>query len=123
MRYVDGYVLAIPKKNIKAYKKMAVTGGKIWKKHGALVYVESVADDLDSVKKWGGFPFAAAMKLKKGETVIFAYIVFKSRKHRDLVNAKVHRDPFMSQPKYKDLPMPFEMKRMAYGGFEMIVDA
>ncbi|MBP7114307.1 MAG: DUF1428 domain-containing protein [Candidatus Peribacteraceae bacterium] len=121
MRYVDGYVLAVPKKNLKAYKEMAALGGKVWMKHGALSYTEAVEEDLTSVKEWGGYPFPKTVNLKKGEVVVFSYIVFKSRKHRDQVNAKVHSDPFMNESKYKDQPMPFDMKRMAYGGFETFV--
>ncbi len=120
MRYVDGYVLAVPKKSLKAYKKMAADAGKVWIKHGALSYTEAVGEDLTSVQQWGGYPFPDTVKAKKGEIVIFAYVVYKSRKHRDQVNIKVHKD--MSDSKYKDMPMPFDMKRMAYGGFDMIVD-
>lgn len=121
MRYIDGYVLVVPNKNLKAYKKMAAAGGKVWMKHGALAYVESIGEDLSSVKKWGGLPFPDMAKAKKGETIVFSYIVFKTRKHRDSVNAKVHADPFMNES-MKDMPMPFEMNRMAYGGFTTIVD-
>jgi alkaline phosphatase len=120
MRYVDGFVIAIPKKNLKAYKQMAAVGGKVWMKHGALQYVEAIGEDLLSVKQWGGLPFPDMAKTKKGEIVVFSYIVYKSRKHRDQVNAKVHKDPFMNQDKYKT--MPFEMSRMAYGGFTTLVD-
>jgi uncharacterized protein YbaA (DUF1428 family) len=122
MRYIDGYVLPVPKKNLKAYKKMAQVAGKIWKKHGALKYVEAVAEDLASVKEWAGYPFPKTVKAKKGETVVFAFVVYKSRAHRDSVNKKVMNDPHMSPDSMKDKPMPFDMKRMAYGGFETIVD-
>ena len=115
MRYVDGYVLPVPKKNLKAYLRMARMGEKMWRKHGALDYMECVGDDLKP--KWG-LPFARMMKLKPGETVVFSYIVFKSRAHRDRVNAKVIRDmSSMSMPK----DMPFDMKRMVYGGFKAAV--
>lgn len=120
MRYVDGYVLPIPKKNLPAYTKMAQLGGKIWMKHGALEYVECVGDDLKATK-WAP-SFTKVIKLKKGETLVFSYIVFKSRAHRDSVNAKVMKDPSMSPDSMKDKPMPFDMKRMAYGGFKAIVD-
>jgi uncharacterized protein YbaA (DUF1428 family) len=121
MHYVDGYVLAVPKKNLKAYKKMASAAGKAWMKHGALSYTEALGEDLVSVKQWGGYPFPDAVKAKKDEVVIFSYVVYKSRKHRDQVNAKVHKDPFMNAH-CEDKPMPFDLKRMAYGGFETIVD-
>src|SRR5688500_7305870 len=93
MKYVDGYVLPVPKKNIQAYRRIAQKAGKIWRKHGALDYKECVGDDLNV--KWG-VPFSRTMKLKAGETVIFAYVVFKSRAHRDRVNAKVMKDPQLS---------------------------
>ncbi len=121
-RYVDGYVLPVPKKSLKAYKKMAQLGGKVWMKHGALQYVESVGEDLRSASKWGCLPFSKMAKAKANETVVFAFIVFKSRKHRDTVNAKVMKDPAMDPSKHKDEPMPFDMKRMAVAGFETIVD-
>jgi uncharacterized protein YbaA (DUF1428 family) len=121
MRYVDGYILAVPKKNLAAYRKMAAMGGKIWRKHGALDYKECVSEDM--YPKEVTFPFPKAMKLKPDELVIFSYIVFKSRAHRDAVNAKVMKDASMNNPQYKDKPMPFDMKRMVYGGFDVIVDA
>ncbi|OGJ56130.1 RNA signal recognition particle [Candidatus Peribacteria bacterium RIFCSPHIGHO2_01_FULL_51_35] len=123
MRYIDGFVIPIPKKNVKAYLKMAKLGGKLWKKYGALEYIEAVGDDLPS--NMGGMAFASfpkIAKVKKGETVVFSFIVYKSRKHRDQVNAKVMKDPAMSEDNFKDKPMPFDMKRMSYGGFQAIVD-
>lgn len=120
MRYLDGFVLPVPKKNLAAYRRMAQKAGKVWRKHGALDYKECVGDDLNP--KWA-VPFPKIAKLKPGETVVFAYIVFKSRAHRDRVNAKVMKDPFMNDPEYKDKPMPFDVKRMAYGGFKVLVDA
>lgn len=120
MSYVDGYILPIPKKNLKTYRAMAQLGGKVWRKHGALDYKECVGEDLKTA--WG-MPFGKILKLKPGETVIFAYIVFKSRKHRDTVNKKVMKDPLMNDPEFGDKPMPFDMKRMAYGGFSVLVDA
>jgi len=117
MRYVDGYVIPIPKKNLKTYIRMAKMGKKLWMKHGALDYKECVAEDLKP--KWG-MPFSKAMKLKPGETVIFSYVVFKSRAHRDSVNAKVMKEV----EKAGDMTeMPFDMKRMVYSGFNIIVDA
>jgi uncharacterized protein YbaA (DUF1428 family) len=117
-KYVDGFVLAVPKKNLPAYRRMAREAGKVWRKYGALDFKECVGDDL--TPKGFPFPFTKAIKMKPGETVVFSYIVFKSRAHRDRVNAKVMKDPFMA--KYEDKPMPFDMKRMAYGGFKVIVD-
>lgn len=119
-KYVDGFLLVVPEKKMEDYKKMAQLGKKLWKKYGALDYKECIADDLRP--KWVTFTFDKAAKAKKGEVVIFSYIVFKSRKHRDEVNAKVMKDPLMNDPKQKDKPMPFDMKRMAYGGFTVLVD-
>ena len=119
MRYVDGYVLPIPKKNLQAYARMARKAGKVWRDHGALDYKECAGDDL---KVKFGVPFPRRMKVKPGETVVFSYIVFKSRAHRDRVNAKVMKDPrlaSMMDPK----KMPFDVKRMVYGGFKVLVDA
>jgi uncharacterized protein YbaA (DUF1428 family) len=116
MSYVDGYILPVPKKKVGAYKRMAEMGRKAWTKHGALDYKECVGDDL--VAKWGK-PFARMMKLKPGETVVFAYIVYKSRAHRDAVNKKVMKEMNdMGGPK----DMPFDMKRMVYGGFKTLVE-
>ncbi len=115
MRYVDGYVLPVPKKNLKAYLRMARMGKAVWLKHGALDYKECVGDDLEV--KWGT-PFSRMMKLKRGETVVFSYVVYKSRAHRDRVNAKVMKDmQAMGAPK----DMPFDVKRMVYGGFKVLV--
>lgn len=121
MPYVDGFVLAVPKKKLKAYAKMAQFAGKIWKEHGALEFRECVGDDL--AVKWG-VPFTKTITVKPGETVIFSYIVFQSRAHRDQVNAKVMKDPRLSKQMegMKDEEMPFDTKRMAYGGFKTIVD-
>lgn len=115
MQYVDGYVLPVPKKNLKAYLRMARMGEKVWRKHGALDYKECVGDDLKT--KWG-MPFTRMMKLKAGETVVFAFIVFKSRTHRDRVNAKVMQE-MANACAPKD--MPFDAKRMVYGGFKASV--
>ncbi len=118
MRYVDGFVLPMPKKNLAAYKRMAKLASKIWRKHGALQYCECVGDDL-AIK--GMVPFPKMVKTKPGETVMFAWIVYKSRAHRDQVNAKVMKDPQIQKMCAKK--MPFDCKRMAYGGFEVIVEA
>ncbi len=118
-RYVDGFVLPVPKKNMAAYRRMAQTAGKVWRDHGALEYIEGVADDVKP-GKWTSFP--QSVKLKKGETVVFAYIVYKSRAHRDHVNAKVMKDKRMASmmdPK----AFPFDGKRMFWGGFKVLVDA
>ena len=115
MRYIDGYVLPVPKKNLKAYFRMARMGERVWRKHGALDYKECVGDDLKP--KWGS-PFPRMMKLKPGETVVFSYIVFKSRADRDRVNAKVMKDLANIGPPED---MPFEMERMVYGGFKVLV--
>lgn len=116
--YVDGYVMVVKKKNLKAYRQMAQAGFKIWSKYGALDYKECVGDDL-KIKM--GLPFARLLKLKPGDVAVFSYIGYKSRAHRDTVKAKVMKDPFMNDPKWKDKPMPFDMKRMAYGGFKVLV--
>ena len=115
--YVDGYVLPVPKKNLQTYRRIAQKAGKVWREHGALAYVESVADDVKP-GKYTSFP--QSVKLKKDEVVWFSWIVFKSRKHRDQVNARVMKDPrlaTMMDPK----DMPFDMKRMIYGGFSVLV--
>ncbi|MGH2574383.1 MAG: DUF1428 domain-containing protein, partial [Ignavibacteria bacterium] len=112
MKYVDGYVLPVPKKNLQAYRRMAQGAGKVWRKHGALDYKECVADDLQT--KWG-VPFPKTFKLKPGETLIFSYIVFKSRAHRDSVNSKVMKEMSESMKEMENKPMPFDMKRMVYG--------
>jgi uncharacterized protein YbaA (DUF1428 family) len=117
MKYVDGYVLPVPKKNLKAYIRMARLGEKMWRKHGALDYKECVGDDLKT--KWGT-PFPRMMKLKPGETVVFSYIVFKSRAHRDQVNAKVMKE--MDKMGFDPKDMPFDVKRMVYGGFKAVVE-
>jgi uncharacterized protein YbaA (DUF1428 family) len=117
MSYVDGFVLAVPKKNLKAYRRMAMLGKKAWLKHGAVDYKECAGDDL---KAKMGTPFTGMMKLKPGETVVFAYIVFKSRAHRDRVNAKVIKEMEAMGGMPKE--MPFDMKRMVYGGFKTIVE-
>ena len=118
MPYVDGYVLPVPKKNLPAYRRMALKAGKIWREHGALEYRECVGDDLN-VKF--GVSFPKTIKLKPGETVVFSWIVYKSRADRDRVNAKVMKDPRLAKmmdPK----SMPFDCKRMVCGGFKILVD-
>jgi len=119
MHYVDGYLLPLPKKNLKAYKGLAKKASKIWREHGALSYCEAVADDIGV--KWG-FPFTKLLKLKRGETAVFAYIVYKTRAHRDRVNAKVMSDPRLNDMCNPD-SMPFDCARMSMGGFKAIVEA
>lgn len=119
MRYVDGFVLIIQKKNLDAYKKLATKGGKLWKKHGALEYMETVGDDMQPDMGGMALTFPKLTGLKPNEIPVFSYIVFKSRKHRDQVNAKVMKDPAMNPDKQE---IPFDMSRMAYGGFQAIVD-
>lgn len=116
--YVDGFVLPLPKKNLAAYKRISTKAGKIWLEHGALEYRESVGDDLNHKGAW---PFAKTVATKPGETVVFSWIVYKSKAHRDQVNKKVMKDARilgMMDPK----DMPFDDKRMAYGGFKTIVN-
>ncbi len=113
--YVDGFVLPVPKKNVAAYRRMAKQAGRVWKKHGALEYVEAVADDVKPGKHTS---FPQSVKAKKDETVVFAYAVYKSRKHRDQVMKKVMADPSMQvDPK----SFPFDGKRAFWGGFKPIV--
>jgi uncharacterized protein YbaA (DUF1428 family) len=116
-RYVDGFVVPVPKRNIDAYRRIARKAGKIWREYGALEYRECVADDVE-MGKLTSFP--RSVKVKRGETVVFSWIVYKSRAHRDRVNAKVMKDPRLTEMDPTD--MPADMKRMIYGGFEVIVD-
>jgi uncharacterized protein YbaA (DUF1428 family) len=120
MPYVDGYLIPIPKKNLRAYRTMARKAGKIWREYGALEFRESVADDLQP----GGIkmPFDKLAKVKRGETVLFSWIVFKSRAHRDRVNAQVMKDPRIGKMMLSPKDNPFDVKRMSYGGFTMLVD-
>jgi len=120
--YVDGFVFAVPRKNLAAYKKIASEAGKVWMKHGALEYKECIGDDMnDNMAAKNGATFPKMTRLKDDELVGFSYIVYESKKHRNEVNKKVMQDPFMNDPKMKDKPMPFDMKRMSYGGFKTIV--
>ena len=117
MSYVDGFLLAVPKKKLPAYRRIAAKAGKIWMEYGALAYVESAAEDVKPGKLTS---FPQSVKLKSGETVVFSYIVFKSRADRDRINKKVMKDPRLADmmtPK----AMPFDLKRMVYGGFKVIV--
>ena len=116
MPYVDGFVLPVPKKKVQAYKRLAQKAGKVWKEYGALEVRECVADDVKMGKLTS---FQRSVKLKPSETVIFSWIVYKSRAHRDRVNAKVMKDKRISGMDMKD--MPFDAKRMIYGGFKVMV--
>jgi uncharacterized protein YbaA (DUF1428 family) len=119
MRYVDGFLIPVPKKNLGTYLRISRKAGKIWREHGALEYRECVGDDL---KVKFGAPFPRVARAQPRDAVVFSWIVYKSRAHRDRVNAKVMKDPrlaSMMDPK----SMPFDMKRMAYGGFQIRVDA
>jgi uncharacterized protein YbaA (DUF1428 family) len=116
MPYVDGFVIPVPKKNLKAYQAISKKAGRVWREHGALEYRECAGDDLQAKM---GFP--KTFKLKAGETVVFAWIVYKSRAHRDKVNAKVMKDPRLDGMMAPDA-MPFDVKRMNYGGFKVFVD-
>ncbi|NOT07992.1 MAG: DUF1428 domain-containing protein [Gemmatimonadales bacterium] len=118
MPYVDGFVLPIPKRKVQAYLRIARVAGRLWKKYGALEYRECVGDDL-RVK--GAVSFLRMARAKPGETVLFAWIVYKSKAHRDRVNAKVMKDPrllAMMEPAQKVA----DMRRMAMGGFKTLVD-
>jgi len=118
MGYVDGFVVPVPKRKLEAYRRVARTAGKVWREHGALAYLEAVADDVKPGKHTS---FPQSVKLKPGETVVFSYIVYKSRAHRDRVNARVMKDrrlAKMMDPK----AMPFDGKRMFWGGFKVLVN-
>ena len=117
MRYVDGFVIPVPKKKLGDYKKMARVAGKVWRDHGALEFLECVADDVKPGKLTS---FPRSVKLKSGETVLFSWIVFKSRAHRDQVNAKVMTDPRLADMMDGKVA-PFDSKRMIYGGFKSLV--
>jgi uncharacterized protein YbaA (DUF1428 family) len=117
--YVDGFVIPVPKKKIDIYRRMATKAAKVWREHGALDYKECVGDDLDTKM---AMPFTKGIKSKAGETIVFSWITYKSRAHRDKVNAKVMKDPRISamcDPK----DMPFDCTRMLYGGFKVMVAA
>ncbi|HZM16760.1 MAG TPA: DUF1428 domain-containing protein [Candidatus Krumholzibacteria bacterium] len=118
-QYVDGYVLPVPKKKVQAYRRLAQKAGKIWREHGALEYRECIGEDLN-VKGMASFP--RQVKVRPGETVVFSWVVFKSRTHRDRVNAKVMKDPRLIKMATQAMPY-VQPKRMLYGGFEVLVDA
>lgn len=116
-KYVDGFVLPVPKKNLDAYRELAEKAGELWRKHGALEYIECVADDVESGEVTS---FPQAVKLEDDETVVFSWIVYESREHRDRVNEQVMKDPFMADMDPKS--MPFDGKRMIWGGFELLTE-
>ena len=116
-RYVDGFVVPVPKKNVAAYVKMARKAGKIWREHGALEYVECVADDVKPGKLTS---FPQSVKLKPNETVVFAWVTYKSRKDRDRINAKVMADPRSAN--MNPATMSFDGKRMFFGGFKAVIE-
>jgi uncharacterized protein YbaA (DUF1428 family) len=116
-KYVDGFVLAVPKANVEAYRRMAEDAGRVWREYGALEYVECVADD---VKPGEVTSFPQAVKLEPDETVVFAWIVYESREHRDRVNEQVLKDPRIANVDPKS--MPFDGKRMIWGGFRVLVE-
>jgi uncharacterized protein YbaA (DUF1428 family) len=117
MAYVDGFVVPVPKKNLEAYLELARTAGAVWREHGALEYREGVADD---VKAGEHTSFPQSVKLEDGETVVFSWIVYRSRQHRDEVNAKAMKDPRIANHDPKN--MPFDGKRLIFGGFEIRVE-
>jgi uncharacterized protein YbaA (DUF1428 family) len=118
MLYVDGFVVPVPKKNLPAYRRMAQKSGEVWREHGALEYIECIADDVKPGKHTS---FPQSVKLEPGEIVVFSYIVFKSRAHRDRANAKVMKDPRLASM-MDSKAMPFDSKRMIYGGFRVVVE-
>jgi uncharacterized protein YbaA (DUF1428 family) len=122
--YVDGFVLRVPKDKVAEYRQMAEGAAKVWKKYGALDYKECVGEDLYPKAMEGAetLSFVDLTKAEADETIWFSFITYKSREHRDEVNAKVMAE-MMKDPKNKEMAMPFEMKKMAYGGFEVMVDA
>lgn len=123
-KYVDGFVFVVPKDKIAEYKKMAEEGARIWMRYGALEYKECMGEDLVPKEMDGMKPlaFTEMAKAKPNETVWFSFIVYNSRKHRDEVNTKVMEEMKKQKEKYKDVSMPFDMERFAYGGFEVVVE-
>jgi uncharacterized protein YbaA (DUF1428 family) len=121
MAYVDGFVVPVPKNKLDAYRRLSRKAGKVWREHGALEYKECVADDAPKGKVTS---FPQSVKLKKGETVVFSWITYKSRTHRDRVNKKVMKDPRLADMMGADNmeKMPFDGQRMIYGGFEVVID-
>lgn len=123
MAYVDGFVLPVPKKNLDTYLAMARKASAVWREHGALEYREAVGEDLDIAANMPMMPFPRLTNMKNGETVVFAWVVYESRAHRDEVNAKVMNDPRITEDCGDGSNMPFDVNRMAYGGFEIRVES
>ncbi|HOF42552.1 MAG TPA: DUF1428 domain-containing protein [Candidatus Moranbacteria bacterium] len=124
-KYIDGFVLAVPKEKLDSYREMAQKMAKLMKKYGALKYIEAVGEDMNP-KMMEGMEiakFPQMVQARPDEVVMFSFIVFESRAHRDEVNARVMKDPFLNDSEMKEKMMPFDMKRMAYGGFEVIVES
>lgn len=119
-RYVDGFLIPMPKKNVKAYRRIAQKAGRIWKEYGALEYIECVGDDLNVKGVSASFP--RRVRAKPNETVVFSWIIYNSKAHRDRVNAKVLKDPRVARM-MEGQENPFDAKRMSYGGFKVLVDA
>lgn len=119
MAYVDGYLIPLTKRNLAAYARMARVGAKVWMDHGALDYKECVAEDFST---FCGISFGKQLKLKKGETAVFAFVVFRSRKERDRINQAVMKDPRLTASMGPGKRMPFDLERMVYSGFETLVD-
>ena len=118
MKYTDGFLIPIPKKNVAAYRRMSQKAGKVWKEYGALEYIECVGDDMN-VKMASSFP--KTLKTKPDETVIFSWITYKSKAHRNSVNKKIMKDKRIANMMGENC-MPFDVKRMLYGGFKIIVN-
>jgi uncharacterized protein YbaA (DUF1428 family) len=116
-KYVDGFLLPVPKANVEAYRRMAEVAGKVWREHGALEYIECIADDVKSGEVTS---FPQSVKLEPDETVVFAWIVYESREHRDRINEQVMKDPRLANMDPQS--MPFDMKRMTWGGFKVLVE-
>ena len=116
MAYVDGFILAVPTRKLGAYRRMSAKAGKVWKDHGALEYRECVGDDLQTKH---GLPFPKLVKPKRGESVVFSWIIYRSRAHRDRILPRIMQDKRLNMDATS---MPFDMKRMSYGGFKVIVD-
>lgn len=116
-KYVDGFVLPVPKKNVGAYRRMAADAGKVWREYGALAFVECIADDVEPGKLTS---FPQSVRLRKDETVVFSWIVYESRAERDRINAQVMKDPRIAGMDPES--MPFDGRRMFWGGFEILAD-
>jgi uncharacterized protein YbaA (DUF1428 family) len=121
MKYIDGFLLPVPKKNLSAYRAMSKKAGKVWRAHGALEYFECALDDKNESAQFCA-PFTKTVKIKSSETIVFAWILYKSKAHRNAVNKKVMKDPRMLAM-MNETKMPFDVKKMMFGGFKVIVEA